>query len=681
MKDSSVGIGNARTRARRGVSLIEVLVVLVLLVLGILIIVRLYPSGFFSITSVGNAALADSLGQAAVQSQAQDTSGLPEAIVPGTLREYQATDPTSLANQRKAVSYDPEYNATVEPDYAKILDTAKVVLNETVAIPAASGVSRQSLYVVKYGPLLMPVGADDAQAPYYLTVNSPNWKPLAGSSTAATEAVPTLPQETLSPGQQQFLVDSTNFKLAVPYADYTPDVPAATTNVKTIEAKSYAQKMVVVIQASDGNRYTQYLSIPPALPRDNTNPYAPYAPKTGFVTLFLADTAQNYHGGWFDPVTQYADPAPPLQADGTPHPAHMTVPATDAVGKPITWQQVTVYRPFTGLATGTLFGPDPYQYKMTDANPGQTPGDGNLGGILFNPRAAGGSGSYAQKALISYQTYSWKILHEDRDVPALPAGNTTALRLTLKNIKRAGDPNPDNSIFTGMIPNTGLGLIIMDLDTGKLVLEGGTFDPTAYPYQDEDLIGTSSDPKAINVSYATGRITLGSNAFGDNQTGATPRTHRIRIFYVGDADWTVAVQKAASYYTVVVVNGAADPLLLPSQCAFDPASNLVYFPRSDAGKSVEIDGTYVAGGALHSFANTVAIPLVINNTLGSNYVAVDLANGSLANPIPGSGTLPGGVSQVTVSTVRGLSARSVVAWKERDRWKIHSVDALLSRAQ
>jgi len=43
--------------------------------------------------------------------------------------------------------------------------------------------------------------------------------------------------------------------------------------------------------------------------------------------------------------------------------------------------------------------------------------------------------------------------------------------------------------------------------------------------------------------------------------------------------------------------------------------------------------------------------------------------------------LPAGVSNVVVTAVRGLSVRSVVAWKERDRWKVHSVDTLLNRAQ
>ena len=100
---------------------------------------RLYPSGFFSITSVGNAALADSLGQAAVQTQAQNTAGLPESILPVN----STTKDLTLASTADA-SYDP--------DDPTLLDNARVINNETITVPAATGATRQSIYVVKLRP-------------------------------------------------------------------------------------------------------------------------------------------------------------------------------------------------------------------------------------------------------------------------------------------------------------------------------------------------------------------------------------------------------------------------------------------------------------------------------------------------------------------------------------------------
>ena len=644
-------MGNKSKRTQRGVSLIEVLVVLVLLVLGILIIVRLYPSGFFSITSVGNAALADSLGQAAVQSQTQGTEGLPEAILPGTLKQALATDAASQSAQFQAANYDPEYNPIAQPNYTTILDNAKVVLNETVTIPGGNA-GQQPVYVVKYGPIKMPVGADAPNATDYLVINSLNWKAAAGNFNDALATPPNFPQQNISVGQQQFLVDYANAKVALPYA------------------LKYSQSFVLKVVAQDSKTYEVDFTLPFT---GNAGPPVSAEPSLGSVPY--PDTQTYYNGGWFDPAGSNTDPTGGTYTYNKAMPQGLP---------PKPWRSVTLYHPFKGLAAATVFSADPYEYKMADTNPGQTPGDGNLGAISFNPLAGGGSGSYALKAQISYQVYSWKVLHEDRDVPALPGGNTTSLRLTLKNLKRAGDPNPDNTIFTGIIPNTSLGLIIMDLDSGKIVLTqtGGAVDPTAYPYNDEDIVGTSTANNIINVSYATGRITLGSNAFGDNpDPGKTPHTHRIRIFYAGDADWTVAVQKAPSHYTPTLnpVSGGNDPQLQPSQYAFEPTSNLVYFPRNDAGRTVEVDGTYVMGtGAsvtLHTFAETAAVSPVINLTLVSPYVTINLADTQLAAP------LPSGATQVTVSSVRGLSVRSVVAWKERDRFKVHSVDTLLNRAQ
>ena len=185
-------------------------------------------------------------------------------------------------------------------------------------------------------------------------------------------------------------------------------------------------------------------------------------------------------------------------------------------------------------------------------------------------------------------------------------------------------------------------------------------------------------------------MTFGSEVFGDNINGVPPKAHRVRIFYVGDADWTVAVQKAPSYYmqSPNVVMGATDPMLQPGQYAVDQSASgtqNLYFPRSDAEKSVEIDGTYLvtSGSAsqLKTFAGTIAIPPVVTALGGTNYVTVSLTDPTLTGGLPTASQGGPVVSQVNVTAVRGLSVRSVVAWKERDLFKVHSVDTVLNRAQ
>lgn len=671
MKDTSSGMGKMRKRTRRGVSLIEVLVVLVLLVLGILIIVRLYPSGFFSINSVGNAALADSLGQAAVQTQAQNAGGLPESILPTP-----ATNDLTQASVADA-SYDPDFNPNVEPDYSKTLDRARVISNETMTVPSATGAMRQSIYVVNYGPIVMPVAQSDTNFSKYLAINSPFWQALPGTYTDAAAPKSDLPQDVIFPGQQRVLVDYTNGRVSVPYA------------------QRYDQSFVLTVVHTDPNTnmdktYTLNFKVPHS---GNVGPPVTNEARStvfGAASTFYTDSQKYYNGGWFDPA---------VAANNTDASGATYTYNTDAspVAPPLPWKNVTLYRPFhapAGTASGTNthgFSSDPYEFTLTAPNIMDASNNslGNSGGIVFNPLAAGGNGVSALKAKISYLTYSWKIVHEDRDVPALSGADTTAARLTLKNLKRAGDNNPDNSIYSGLIPNSFLSMIALDLDTG---LMAGNATPVADPTAaegniwDEDVKGPSPDPATyISVSFSTGRVTIGSNAFGDNPNNTTPKPHRVRLFYVGDADWTVAVQKAPSYYTKnlnTVVSGT-DPLLVSGQYGVDQTANgatALYFPRSDAGKSVEIDGTYVdstSGTAqLKTFAATIAIPPVVVALGATNYVSV-----SLSDPLLTGGLPTGSPSNVTVTAVRGLSVRSVVAWKERDRFKVHSVDTLLNRAQ
>jgi prepilin-type N-terminal cleavage/methylation domain-containing protein len=150
-------------RTQRGVSLIEVLVVLVILVTGILTIIRLFPSGFFSIQSTGNAALANSLGSAAIDLGAQSAESLPDSILPDDLAMDDLA--SAVANSAAYSNYDPD-----DPNN---LENARVVQNETITVPTA--VNGQSVYVVKYGPVVMPADPTQtaAQLPSYFTVNSP----------------------------------------------------------------------------------------------------------------------------------------------------------------------------------------------------------------------------------------------------------------------------------------------------------------------------------------------------------------------------------------------------------------------------------------------------------------------------------------------------------------------------
>ena len=649
------------TRTRRGVSLIEVLVVLVILVVGILTIIRLFPSGFFSIQSTGNAGQADTLGTGALGLASQNAQSFPEAILADNLASDDLL--SAAANASAYSNYDPD-----DPNN---LDNARVVSNETITVPSVSNGS--SVYVVSYGPIVMPADPAISAAPFpsYFTVNSTYWMPQFGNSTfVGTSTIPdTIPQDTLSPGQERFSVDLANKKIAVPYAAYTPTPGGALLTLgngtTTPSAASYSQKIVVVI-ACDTGTYTKYLNVPAATPRDSTNSYAPMYVDAPSHMAYLPDAnaagGSGYQGGWFRPETEYGDATPGV----SPSPAAK-------------WISVAIYRPYNGVVSGHNLADttdpsnnDPYQFKFLAGNFAKA----NPGSIGFNPKAANGSGAQARKAKISYIVSTWKILREDHDIPALTgAGSTFVARTTVPNLKLAGSANPDNTINPG-IANSNYSLVILDLDSGKVIAPGGTADPTNpdSPINNEDLNGTKIDPALVNISYSTGRLTFGSNAFGDNSAAngsGTAKAHRIRIFYTADLDWTVAVQKPAAYFTPAATALGAPPETTPlaaNEYVYDPSVPCVYVARCNAGKTFEVDGTATpsGGGPARTFSQTTAAGLVL----------VSLGAPDVQIPLPA--TVTGG-STINFSAVRGLSARSVVAWKERNRYKVHSVDTLLNR--
>ncbi len=652
MADSKIRAG--QPKARCGVSLIEVLVVLVILVVGILVIIRLYPSGFFSVQSVGNAAVADSLGTAALQAAQENLGSLPEAIQPGgTNVAGMDAYGRPIANAADA-SYDPEFNLSVQPDYSQTLNKAQLIVNETFTVPTSSTIVKpsgnelESIYVTKFGPIMTEVPPSGSAQPYtpvpklqnYLSINSANWQPV----TADTASSPPT-QNVLEEGQPQFSVDYVHQRIAVPYAAYDAN------------GNSYSQEMIVSIIGSNYRVYTEYLIVPAGTPRDSINPNAP---RDASNITYLPDppSGANYNGGWFDPTVIYGDSGAGVQS---------TLPAG------VTWLKVSLYRPYKGIASTDVFSKiNPYEFKLTSPNLGSTPY--NLGGLGFNPMAGGGVGRGAFSVRVSYQVANWQVIHEDRAVPALPSGNTSVLRLSLKNLKRAGDEGPDNSIDPGLL-SSGHSLYIMDLDTGQQVAPGiAAPDPTNpdLPIVDEDVQGTSTDPAAINISFAIGRLTFASNSFGDNPNGTTPHAHRVRVFYTGDLNWTIAVQKAPAYYIVdaPITGSSAD--ILPGHCAYSILSQNLLFPQMDSGKTVAIDG-----------------PANLPNQTGvaSNIVDGNVVTDSNGNPIKYVGfsfsaTQPASITAAQaaqITAVRGLSARAIVAWQERGQWKSHSVDTILNR--
>ena len=539
------------TQMRRGVSLIEVLIVLVVLTLGILTIIRLFPGGFETIRTVQNSTVADRIGEAAIQSLVQNNSAMPDAILTGYTYNANYDNDLDGAIQNGMFVTDGS-----DPDNAKLLNNTRYISNETITIPS-SGV-----YVVNYGPI-------DTTAQGFFVKGLP-WTAETNDSAGSFQ-----PSD-LPAGQQVFAVDYVNGKIGVPTTTF--DEPNCELTV------------------DGGLHYVNF-------------------------TLKAVNSGQ-----WLDAATINA---------------FSGVSGTLAAG-PWTPGQVAFRRIFHSVSTFTG-DPDPYGYALTNSNilPSSGP-SANVGGIRFNPAAGGGNGSKPLKAQISYTAYDWSIIHEDRDVPGSTSSSSplgSPVRLSLSHLKEIGYLQTNNKNYSGVIPNTNMPMIVVDLDTGL-----------------------AANISYYQINYGSGLVTLSSAYNGS----------RVRIYYAAENDWAVAMQKAPRAYqwkTTAFPLAATDSVPAITY-EVDTTNAIAYFPRCDAGKTIEIDGIPTTAGSATSLTTSLPQADKINN-----YISLNLA--SLVSNI---GALTATTTTPPFTSVRGLSARAFVAYRERDgNYRMRTVDTVLAR--
>ncbi len=366
-------------------------------------------------------------------------------------------------------------------------------------------------------------------------------------------------------------------------------------------------------------------------------------PSNGLSSTQTVTVPTTYAGGWFSTIDTTGN--------------GMGLPAGP-------WASVTLSRPFTylgtiGSSTVQDFDTDPYEFKVFSANIGTNT---NMGVLAFNPIAAGRNGAQALKARISYEALDWHILHEDQDVP----DGTPTIRLTLNHLKKIGDVQFDQTTFNGLIPNatTPADIVLLDLDTGTTTLLNSTSTGNV-----QDIDDNSGATGPYQVSYQNGRITLPNGT-----------AQHLRIFYAGDADWAVAVQKAASMYSPAnapsqLLTTGASPV---NDYLLDANDTTVYFPPCDAGKTVEFDGiAYTAGGVQKTVA--VGTAAISSDKAANGLPYVNLLGSGLNSS--GIITDTGPITALSFTAVRGVSARAVVIWHERNNWRVRTTDTLLTQTQ
>lgn len=612
-------------RARRGTSLIEVLVVLVVLVIGILAIARLFPAGFLALRNAENSSYADRLASGALEQLKQDNGALADGVYMYT--DSLGFDPNVAPDDLYAFQPDANgYNANSAHEAGSLSDAfnninkQRYISNETITVGGNRAVaSNFPLYFLTYGPITLP---DPAGLGNYLVVNGINWTPRTGDARlnpGDPNRTIDEPLDILEPNQSTFMVDYGQGKLAVPPA-------------------SYDQTFTAIVQSAAG------------------------ASSTVTLVVHRQDAPNGaYNGDWFNSAGDTATVAGAVTVTGS-------MPAGP-------WSSVTLYRPFHYLgATQTpTFDNDPYEFALYSPNIAAT----NMGVLAFNPAAAGrGTGTQALKARISYMALDWHILHEDHDVSAGDADGGPTIRLDLSHLKKVGDIQFDNSIYGGLLPGAPSGsqsdILMLDLDTGAIIGLNGNGGANTQDVDQNDTLAAN----LYGVSYQNGRVTFPAN---------NP-AQRVRFFYAGDADWAVAVQKAASSYTRSLnadgtenIVGITQPGPLPNRYAIGSPS-LVYFPLCDAGKTVEFDGiSYTVGGVARQIGQgTATISTDTVDAGGGNkavYVNLTSAGLNASSVIPDTPD----ANSFRINAVRGISARATVIWRERNTWRSRTLETLLTQ--
>jgi prepilin-type N-terminal cleavage/methylation domain-containing protein len=621
--------------AQRGLTLIETLIVIVILLVGILSVMQLFPRGFGLVRSAGNSTIADQMAQQMLQT-VQTAQGRPQ----GVYTSYYDTSGKLLFDPQVQPNDLSNYTGSTAAVNARMhdVDKTRYISNESFNVPATTIGQPFPTHVLNFAPIYLPVGTNvsDAQIFPFLQVVSADWNAVQGNSAFQADGVTPVqrPQDYLTPGHTDYLIDYTGQQIAVPAATY--DQTFQFSVAYKDNTGNVLQYGVTMIVPGTGNTTSQY---------DGTKWFAP-----SFYT-----------------------------SGGAGVPAGTWIPGTARLFRQLRYETPTYNS--NGTLNTVPFDTDPYEYTLVNPNPDQAgspaaPTDFNVGALAFNPHAAGQVNGQPIKVRVTYTAYDWHIIHEDDDASA---GGT--IRLMLHDLKKVGDVQADNTVWNGLVPSAAVNYDVMmvDLDSGQVL-----------PYNHinvsdlDDPASTTPTGSILGVSFVNGRIQLPSSSL--------PFRH-VRTFYAGKADWAVALQMAPQQYfaySTATAVGQQGQQATPNRYALDPSVAALYFPLCDYGKQVVLHGvTYYTKAGSGATLTATSVPIVIKNTTdptaintAGGYVRVELASSDQSNDNLTNQTDPTTdidlTKPISVQNVQGVSARALVIWRENNVWKQRALETALT---
>ena len=661
-------------RATQGASLIEVMVILVILLIGLGTIIRIFPIGLGTLRTTETRTLAVQLANQQAEQLKADAQNLPQGVLLAYFdsngnRVFDATqDADSLG------AYSGPGAAAGAPANPYYSDVNKYRFIDGEAVKVAPPVitddyGTASIYLVKFGPIYMG--------------------PKAGTSTPS--------------------IDSTAINYLRVYSAPFQEINAPYQVDSTTTTGDNTNRVLGYLRGSQS-----YLIDPDDSDDDDGSgkPHI-FLPRTTAKKTYLISYSYDSGSGVYKTV----DKQPFPDAVGTGTNGGQWENITTPAGKAILPGSSRVYRVFdrvttTAGAPGTInWDPaapnDPYQYALLSDNikdASNLSTFANIGRIAFNPAGASygqrnAEGQQAFTAYIDYSVLDWHILREDREVPSTTTGqfNEISVRTTLGNWKRAGDPNPDNTVYDGMFGAGTRDIVVIDLQTGRELV--GDDYSNASTTSDADYWINNEQ----NGSYRSGTIYINTRETRPFKVNPVPRGSQIRILYKADGDWGVSIQKAYSRYQGVASATGFPPTDSPSSFTMgDGTTNnmQIVFNRSEYNKSFVAQFRYVMddGTTDGKIVQTAPQQVTLSGTDGTPFITsgtVDYAFAEL-NKADGTGLMPnrraGTPWSVVSDTAFGVSVKSRVIYRDANSgrgvntadpsagWHVQDVDTYLTRA-
>jgi len=615
---------------------------MVILLIGVLAIARIFPGGFLAIQRTGDQTAAQEL---ALQARA-DMESLPE-LPQGIYAVYRDASGNIIPDTRPLPDELTDYSQgflpagipnDADPYFYSNINRIRFIKGESVRLPIGTPNSATGLYgapyLLQFGPVYNEFGTDGAG-------NRTSTVKIYGSALTR------------------------NIQASLPTPDQPDPTPLITTD--TQYAIDYDHRQIAFFPRIGTGQRVFLVKYAYNVVDSVTNKVVSKTVLNGQYTIKDVPPAQadNAKPTWHSFFTDNTD----TQIVGVPFPADFDTNLglranSEEVSRQFrlitTGTDSAEHLTFVGAGVAPQWSNDPYEYAWLSS---QFSNNGNAGILVFNPSArtttvSTASGNQPLVAHADYLTFDNHILREDRTIPK---SSPFEIKLSIPNVLTQGDILYDQNRYNGMFRDS-------SNDTPAVIMVNSATGEMLQPFT-----GTCTQGIGIGKGY-TLDARKGTIRFDDDFVKTRGfQLANVRVYYRAAKEFGMQVQKA--YTTYNPVSDVAQLIASGNEGGFCFAGTggvgdalRIYFPRSEAGKSVVIGDYHVvtnqsgASRLKHFNSETYRISpdaTAFDATLGLPFIDIRDQHPEAVSEAWAFSTEESGQA---VANVQGASLKSRVLW-------------------